>query len=217
MTDVKKPDGWCQFILAMDCETTGLCFKSDDPTQKGNEKHQAVSWGFVVADSHTLKPVDELYVEIMWNDDSILQRHKDPKFGRKAEEIHKLTFDHLEEHGKEEPYALKEILELIQKYWGVNNSIRCLGHNVATFDLWFLKSLIRRHNIPDLKFSNRQIDTSSGGFINFEAYTSDQLFEECGMTARDTHDALVDAKMALNSARVMRQIFQMGLDVLTDG
>lgn len=214
ITKKSKPEGWCQFILAMDCETTGLCFKTPDPTENPitGEKHQAVSWGFIVADSHTLKPVEELYMEIMWNDDSIRQRIKNKDFGVRAEEIHKLTFDYLEDNGIEEQTAVIRILKLIRKYWGTDSSIRCLGHNVATFDLFFLKSLLRRFDLTDenVKFSNRQIDTSSAGFINFESYTSNQLFKQCKLTERGTHNALEDTKMALKSAEIMRAIFQLG-------
>jgi len=197
-----KPAGWFQYVLAMDAETTGLKFNSDDPSIG----HQAVSWGFIVADSHTLKPIEKLYVEIKWNDTSLDAREADPKFGTYAEKIHGLTLAYLEENGLDEQEAVEEIGTLILKYWGDGN-IRCLGHNVATFDIWFLKRMMRRYNI-ELKFGARHIDTSGAGFINFETYTSDALFDEVGFEARDDHNALVDAEMALESARMMRLIFQ---------
>lgn len=207
MATVKgKPTGWFQYVLAMDCETTGLKFNSDDPSVG----HQAVSWGFVVADAHTLKPIEELYVEIKWNDTSLNAREADPKFGTYAEKIHGLTLEYLEENGMDEQEAVEEIGSLILKYWADGN-IRCLGHNVATFDMWFLKRLMRAYQI-ELKFGSRHIDTSGAGFINFETFTSDQLFEEVGFNARDAHNALDDAKMALESARVMRLIFQSALE-----
>lgn len=207
MATVKgKPTGWFQYVLAMDCETTGLKFNSDDPSIG----HQAVSWGFIVADAKTLKPIEELYVEIQWNDDSIAAKEADPKFGTYAEKIHGLTRAHLEATALTEEEAVVEIANLILKYWADGN-IRCLGHNVATFDIWFLKRMMRRYDI-ELKFGSRHIDTSGAGFINFETYTSDQLFEECGFEERADHNALDDAKMALESARIMRLIFQSALE-----
>ena len=207
MATVKgKPTGWFQYVLAMDAETTGLKFNSDDPS----EGHQAVSWGMVVADAHTLKPIEELYVEIQWNEDSIAAKKADPKFGVHAEKIHGLTRAHLDKNGMSEEEAVVEIANLILKYWADGN-IRCLGHNVATFDIWFLKRMMRRHGI-ELKFGSRHIDTSGTGFINFETYTSDELFELVGFDARGDHNALDDAKMALESARIMRLIFQSALE-----
>lgn len=217
----KKPDGWCSHVLAIDCETTGLCFKSDNPVRRtledgSLEEHQAVSWGFVVAKTDNLKPVEELYVKIKWNDSCIEQREKNKKYGKRAEEIHGLTIDHLEDHGITEEEAVVKIGSMILKYWGPETNIRLLGHNVATFDMWFLRDLFRRHGV-ELKFSNRQVDTSSAGFVNFESYTSDQLFDACGLDARKTHNALDDAKMALTAARTMRSIFNIGLKIIDEG
>ncbi len=206
-TDLTKhPRGYFKYVLAMDAETTGLKWNADDPS----EGHQAVSWGFIVADAHTLKPIEKLYVEIKWNDDSLDAREADPTFGKYAEGIHGLTLTHLEANGISEEDAVVEIGSLIMKYWGDGN-IRCLGHNVATFDIWFLKRLMRAYDI-NLKFGARHIDTSGAGFINFETFTSDALFETVGFESREDHNALDDAKMALDSARIMRMIFQKGLE-----
>ena len=201
-----KPKGWFKYFLTMDCETTGLKFNSDDPSVG----HQAVSWGLIVADSQTLQPVDELYVEIKWNEQSKLARTANPSFGKKAEEIHGLTFEYLEEYGMDEEDAVVEIGNFIMKYFADGN-IRTCGHNVATFDIWFLKRLFRRFDI-ELKFGSRHIDTSSLGFVNFNVYNSDQLFDEVGFDARGQHNALGDARMTLEAARIMRIIFQAGLE-----
>lgn len=213
MSTIKgKPKGYFQYILAADCETTGLCFNSDNPAYnpKTGERHQAVSWGFIVADAHTLKPIEDLYLEIKWNDDSLDAREADSTFGRKAESIHGLSLEHLENNGVDEQDAVIEIGELILKYWGDQN-IRMLGHNVATFDLHFLRTMFRRYDI-ELKFGSRHVDTSSVGFVCFETYNSDQLFEECGFEQRKDHNALVDAKYALEAARITRLIFQSVLE-----
>lgn len=207
MATVKdKPRGWFQYVLAMDCETTGLKFNADDPS----EGHQAVSFGLIVADATTLKPIEELYVEIKWNETSLKAREADPEFGKRAENIHGLTLAYLEENGMDEEEAVVEIGNLVLKYWADGN-IRCLGHNVATFDIWFLKRLMRSQGI-ELKFGSRHVDTSGAGFINFETYNSDDLFELVGFESRGEHNALDDAKMALEAARVMRLIFQSALE-----
>ena len=201
-----NPTGYFKYILAMDCETTGLKFNSDDPS----DGHQALSWGLIVADAHTLKPVEELYVEIKWNAESLARRKQDPTFGIKAESIHGLTFNYLEEHGVTEEEAVIQMVSLIMKYFGTKN-IRTLGHNVATFDIWFMKRLTRAFEIP-LKFGSRNVDTSTIGFVAFETYTSDQLFDMLGFDKRKAHNALDDAKMSLAAARQLRVIVQAALD-----
>lgn len=213
MTNTKKPKGYFKYILALDCETTGLCFSVDHPTNnpKTGERHQAVSWGLVVLDSETLEQVDELYVEVQWNESSKQQREDDPKFGTFAEKIHGLTRAHLEQHGVSEEEAIELIWGMMGKYWGPDSVICCLGHNVHLFDLDFFKDMFRRHGVP-LKFGNRHLDTNSIGWAAFETYTSDQLFELIGFDARGAHNALDDIKMTIAAAKAVRDIVQSALN-----
>jgi len=208
-----KRRGEFQYILGMDCETTGLCFRTPTPTHnpKTGERHQTVSWGFVVIDAKTLKSVDELYLEIKWNEHSIEQRSKNPNFGKKAEKIHGLTYDKLEQNGINEDDAVVAISALILKYWGPENPIACLGHNVHLFDVAFLRDLFERYNI-DLKVGNRHYDTNSIGYFTVGAYNSDELFELVGLGKRGAHNALDDAKMAFEAARRIKMIFQRCLE-----
>jgi DNA polymerase III epsilon subunit-like protein len=127
----------------------------------------------------------------------------------KAQAVHGLTLEYLEENGLDEQEAVVVIANFILKYWGPDNAIMTLGHNVATFDIWFLKRLMRRHGI-ELRFGNRHVDTSTVGFVNFETYTSDQLFEQLGIV-RAEHNALEDAKASLESARIARMVFKSAL------
>ena len=203
MSTTKKPVGYFKHILAIDCETTGLSFSTPDPSIG----HQAVSWGIVVADADTLKPVEELYVEIKWNEESKATRKKDPKFGTFAEGIHGLTKDHLEKNGIEEEEAVVQILNLIVKYWGPSVCVKCLGHNVHMFDVPFLRAMCERHGIT-LKFGNRHVDSSSLGFGTLGTYNSDDLFKAVGFDARGDHNALADAKMALESVRRIKAIWK---------
>ena len=204
-----KPKGYFKHILAMDCETTGLCFNVDHPTYNPDtgERHQSVSWGLVVVDSETMKPVDELYVEIKWNENSIEQRRLDPKFGTFAEKVHGLTKAHLDEHGVTEEEAIEQIWAMIGKYWGPTSCISTLGHNVHLFDLDFFKDLFRRHGIP-IKFGNRHVDTNGIGWAAFKTYNSDQLFKLIGFDDRGDHNALDDIKMTIASAKAVRDIVQ---------
>lgn len=201
-----KPKGYFQFLLAIDCETTGLNFNSMFGADEG---HQAVSWGMIIADAVTLKPIEELYVEIKWNEYSKAARQKDSSFGRKAEQIHGLTFDYLEKNGIKESEAVLQMGQLIVKYFGTNK-ITTLGHNVHYFDLPFLRSMFLRHGI-ELKFGNRHVDTNTVGFVNYNTFNSDDMFEYMGFEQRTTHNALDDIKMSLETARQTRKIMEKAL------
>lgn len=204
------PRGSFDFLLGMDCETTGLCTNNETPVfnDKG-ERHQTVSWGFVVANVQTLRPIEKLYLEIKWNDKSKAQREANPEFGLKAESIHGLTYDHLEQNGITEEEAVLQIGNLIVKHWG-NTNIRTLGHNVHTFDLPFLRDIMTRHGVH-FAFGNRHYDTNSIGFATFGTFNSDDLFELIGFEHREEHNALTDAEQALETTRVIRTIFQQAI------
>jgi len=201
--DYKRPPaGFHKYILALDSETTGLSWDTDDPSIG----HQAVSWGLIVADAITLIPVEKLYLEVKWNDESKAAFAADPTFSCKASEIHGLTFKHLEEHGVSEVEAVIAILELVLKYWGPVNQLHCLGHNVYPFDIPFLRAMVRRHG-AELRFSSRNIDSQSVGEAVLESYTSDQFFSTMGFTDRKGHNALEDAELALECCRRIRVLW----------
>jgi hypothetical protein len=93
MTPKDKPKGYFQFLLGLDCATTGIAFGSFDPSydSKTKQKYQAISWGFVVANADTLRPVDELYLEIQWGQVSA--------WDEGAARVHGLTKQRLAKHG----------------------------------------------------------------------------------------------------------------------
>lgn len=208
-----KPRGSFDFLLALDCETTGLCTNQDSPVinPKTGEQHQSVSWGLIVADAATLKPIEKMYVEIKWNDKSKQQKVANAKFGSGAEKVHGLTFDYLEKNGITEQQAVEQIGELLLKYWGPNVSIRLLGHNVHTFDLHFFRDMFRRHGI-ELNFGSRHYDTNSIAFATFGTFNSDDFFDAVGFEKRGDHNALVDAEQALEATRRIRTIFQKAIE-----
>jgi DNA polymerase III epsilon subunit-like protein len=206
MTDTKRPRGYFEKLLVVDCETSGMAFNCDDPSYnpKTGEVYQSVSWGLIVANAQTLKPIEEKYLEIKWDGES--------KWEKRAQQVHGLSLEHLEKNGLDAEEAVTEIAGLILNHWGPDSPICLCGHNVATFDMWFLKRLLRSQEI-EVKFGNRHVDTNSIGFGAYTTYNSDDLFAQVGCPERDPnkHNALDDARNALQAVRVTRQLFSQCL------
>lgn len=201
-----KPRGYFEKCLALDCETTGLFFSkdSDDPSTNHNtgETHQALSWGFIVADAKTFKPIEKLYIEVQWNGTSL--------WNKEAQAVHGLTKPYLAKNGVTEEYAAQQIGDLILRHFGPDNPLHPLGHNVY-FDICFLRQLMRKSGI-ELKFGNRIIDTNSVASATFGTFNSDDMFEECGLPQRAKHNAMEDIEYTLESARRIKMIFEAGLE-----
>lgn len=201
----KNPRGYFEKVLAIDVETSGMFYdnQSDDPSHNAatGEDYQIVSIGLIVADVATFKPVEKLYLEIKWDGESL--------WSKKAEAVHGLSVDYLEENGVDQEEAVVEIANLIIKYWGPDVPLCLLGHNVATFDLKFLKRLFKKYGL-EVRFGNRYIDTMSIGVATFGTFNSDDLFASAGFPERDPakHNALDDAMMALQSARMVKELWQ---------
>lgn len=194
------------YTLAIDAETSGIAFGSVDPTgaaDADNEKYyQAVSFGFIIASATTFKPLDELYVEIQHDD-----RYQ---WSDGAEKVHGLSREYLAAHGMSRKDAAFAIAGFIEKYFGPMKDIRkiaLLGHNVATFDRYFLIELLEEFDLCP-QFGNRHIDTFSLGVTLLGCFSSDELFDTLGLT-RDPnkHNALEDARHALKAARLMKKFF----------
>ena len=202
MATTSKPRGYIDRVLFIDAETSGIAMGQIDPTfnPATGEKYQAVSFGLVVADAATLKPIDQLYVEIKWDGESV--------WDKRAEAVHGLSLAYLEEHGMDEEDAVVEIVTLILKHWGPDSAVCLGGHNVATFDKFFLSKLLQKHGMP-VRYGSKTIDTNAIGFATFGTHNSDDLFEMVGCPARDPahHNALVDALNALTAVRIIRKLF----------
>lgn len=200
----KKPKGYFKYVLAVDVETSGMAYaqSSDDPSYnpRTGETYQVVSIGLVVADAATFRPVEELYLEIKWDGEST--------WSKEAEQVHGLSKQYLEEHGVDRATAVEAIGNLVVSYWGFDVPICLLGHNVATFDLWFFKRLMRSEGVH-LRFGNRYLDSASVGLATFGTFNSDDLFAAAGFPERDPskHNALDDAKMALASVRLVKELW----------
>jgi DNA polymerase III epsilon subunit-like protein len=201
-----KPRGHFDLILAIDCETTGLAYGSDDPSYNAATKqsYQAISWGLIVVEAARMKTIEELYIEVQWDGKS--------EWMASAEKIHGLSREYLAKNGKTPEEAVELIANLILDYWGPSSPICLLGHNVTTFDRMFLLRAMREQGI-EIKLGNRHIDTFSVGFGTFGTFNSDELFEAVGLPDRDpnNHNALTDAQNAVAAVRATKTIFQHAL------
>lgn len=190
-------------LLAFDSETTGLAFNNLDPTidSETGELYGMVSFGAIVVNAQTLRPIEELYCEIKY----------DTKFvwSTRAEQVHGLSQKYLDANGMTERDAMIALNQLIERHWGPNGGkesggIRLLGHNVQTFDRFFLKRAMDRQGIP-ISLGSRAIDTFSLGFVMFDAYDSNELFSLVG-EERAEHNALEDARLAVKAVRLAKTI-----------
>lgn len=191
------------FILAVDCETTGLAPTSLDPTQEASGKtYQAIQWGICVLNydpeaDDTFDVVDHYERNVKWNGTS--------EWSAEAERVHGLSKEHLEQTGVDEEEAAVEIAELIMKYWN-KSPVIVLGHNVH-FDKCFLHGLLTKFEIP-VRFSNRVIDTNTIGMVFDGTTNSNELFEKYGFEDRQEHNALQDILQTVYVARQARKKYR---------
>jgi hypothetical protein len=197
--NMSNPRGYFPKLLAMDSETSGLSFNGYDPSYDVNKQqaYQAVSWGLVVVDSQTLKQVDDLYVEIQFNDKNL--------WNDKAEKVHGLSREHLAINGMPELEAVETIGSFVYDHFGSENLVPCCGHNVSTFDIWFMRRLMDPYGIM-FKTGNRFVDTNSIGYACYNTYNSDDLFDLMDIK-RELHNSLEDAKACVKVLYNTRTIY----------
>lgn len=188
-------------FLAIDLETSGMSFQNDDPSN--NYEYQIVSIGLIVSNTKTYSEDAVLYREIRWNGTS--------QWNAKAESIHGLTKEYLEESGMDEEDALADIVEFILEHFDSTQPIVLMGHNVVSFDKPFFKALLRKHGIM-FKFSHRALDSFPVGLLIVDAYDSNELFDKMGFPPRKEHNALEDIRYTLKAFRGVKNIMDEILD-----
>lgn len=192
------PKGYYNRILAYDAETSGIFF-AEDPARDAvdpSKRYQAVSWGLLILDGD-FNQLDEMYIEIQWDGKSL--------WDKKAEAVHQLSKEYLQQNGTPFEEAYAEILNFIFKWFG-NTPIVTLGHNSISFDKKFMTSDVRELGI-ELRWGNRHLDSNTLGYTLFNTFTSDQLFDALGQSDRgENHNALDDIKRTVEAFRVSRAI-----------
>lgn len=206
MSNTEPPRGYFERFLVIDVETSGYA-KADDASfdPVTGDTYQTVSIGLIVVNAQTLKSIEELYVEIKWDGVS--------KWSAGAQAVHGLTLEYLEEHGATTEEAALQVANLILDHWGPTSPVVLCGHNVMSFDVWFIKRLLRSVGI-EVIFSNRSIDSFAVGMSTVGTHNSDDLFAYVGCDTRDAakHNALDDARMALTVIQNVRKLWTMFVD-----
>lgn len=193
-----KPAQLPKFGLALDWETSGYSFPNFAA------KHQGLSFGAIIFDFKSFEPVEELYVEIKFNDKY--------EWNMGAQGVHGLTREHLEANGVTQEEAALQLAGLLMKYFGTDE-FPLLGHNVY-FDRDFLVQLATDAGL-EFKIRPRMIDSSMLGEVLFEHDRSNDLFELMGFEARGAHNALDDIRMTLAVVRRAKELFVQGLELIS--
>jgi oligoribonuclease (3'-5' exoribonuclease) len=183
-----------QFGCAVDWETSGYSLPNYA------SRHQGISFGAIIFDVKTLKPVEQLYREIKF----------DPKYtwDAGAEKIHGLSRAHLEANGVSQEQAACNLAELVIKYIGTGD-VMLLGHRVH-FDKAFTIQLM---DVAGMEFSYHptMIDSCSMATALMELTYSEDIFQTLGLPARGRHNALEDITYTLEAVRRMKEYFITGV------
>lgn len=180
-----------KFGLSFDWETSGSDWSSVFAV-----KHQGISLGMVVFEMATFLPVDELYLEIQFDESKY-------EWNAEAEAIHGLSREHLAKYGVTPEEAAIQVASMILKWFGTTQ-VTVLGHNID-FDIAFMKQLLEPFEVM-FKIHLRKIETSSLSLVCFGSSHSNDLFEMTGLATRSHHNALEDAKMTLEAVRRIRAV-----------
>lgn len=183
-----------QFGLAIDWETTGYS------TPNYAARHQGISFGAIIFDVSTLKPVESLYREVKY----------DSKYtwDAGAEKVHGITKQHLVAHGVSQADAAAELANLVIKYIGTGE-VLLLGHRVH-FDKAFTNQLMDSIGC-EFNYHPTVFDSCSFSTAFLEIAYSDDLFQTVGLPPRGKHNALEDIQYTLESIRRMKEFFIAGI------
>lgn len=131
--------------LAMHVDTTGINYDSSDPS----DGHEIVAICLMVCDAN----FKVLKHKVLYNGTVSLKKLK------ASEKYHGINAAILEEVGipDEEDFVFELASFIAEEF---NDNVKCLGHNVGTFTLPFIKKLFDKYELP-IRFSSNVLDTYS--------------------------------------------------------
>lgn len=185
--------------LAIDWETSGSAWGEDSSIN-----FQGISFGAAIFRLADFEPVETLYREIKFNESKYT-------WSDQAERIHGLSRSHLEATGISQEDAAIDLATFYLKYFAPDEFVYILGHHID-FDIKFTEQLLKPFGIM-FQIGATRIDTSGTGLIMFGIHKSDELFSFLGLPERTTHNALEDALLTIQAAKMMRTISNTALEV----
>jgi oligoribonuclease (3'-5' exoribonuclease) len=196
MAEPKKKDlnRLPSFGLAIDWETSGYSL----PNYAA--KHQGISFGAIIFDVRTLKPIEQLYREIKF----------DPKYqwNMGAQNIHGITQEHLEKNGITQEEAAFELVGMVSKYMGTSE-VMLLGHRVH-FDKAFTIQLLDAAGLA-FTYHPTSIDSCAIATALMELTYSEDIFATLGLPPRGKHNSLEDIQYTLESVKRIKEFFILGV------
>lgn len=187
--------------------TYGLCFdwetSGSDWNKDSSIDYQGISLGLAVFNTRTFDVIDTEYLEVQFDESKY-------KWSKEAEAIHRISREHLAQHGLSSEDAACKVVEFLLKYFGPNPNIMIMGHNIP-YDVKFMKQLLEPFELM-FNIHHVMLDTAGACFINFTTYKSDHLFELSGVGERDMHNALEDVLMTINAAKFMREVMEAAIN-----
>lgn len=203
-----------KFSLWLDWETSGADFNKTYPEQA--KIYQGIQLGLVIADNETFEEVAATKITIKF----------DPQFKweERAQQIHGLSREYLEEHGVSREEAAMAVVEFLLEHFNQDilfliengpterNSHRvCFGGHNLDFDISHLQELLASIGFQ-IDEHHVKMNTTCLGFHATGMYKSDDLFQLFGADKRGDHDALEDTRQALAVARGIKNLITAGLE-----
>ena len=201
-----------RYGLCIDWETSGSVWGGDS-----SKEYQGVSIGAIVFETANFEPIEKMYCPVRFNGEKY-------KWSDEAQKIHGLSREYLNAHGETQEEVAIKLANLILKYWGSDSKVMFMGHN-AEFDRRFTNQLLnsiefefsveRQTSLPCwIQLHHVILDTSPIGFVNMGLFKSNLLFDAMGFPERADHNALTDAEQTLGTAKIMRELVDLGLKSL---
>lgn len=203
-----------KFSLWLDWETSGADFTKSYPEQA--KIYQGIQLGLVIADNETFEEVASTKITIKFDSKY--------KWEDKAQQIHGLSREYLEEHGCTREEAAIAVIEFMLEHFNKDvlfmlvdgpvdrNSHRvCFGGHNLEFDISHFKALLEEVGFG-VDEHHVKLNTTVLGFHATGMYRSDDLFQLFGAEKRGDHDALEDTRQALAVARGIKALITAGLE-----
>lgn len=187
-------------ILCVDVETSGIAFNGRTPVydESSKEQYAVIQLAAVLLHKTSLREVSSFSRFIRFNS-------KIFNWSISAQNVHGKSIPFLDKNGVEEKEAAYEFFQ-----WLDSNDIDCfkpiflMGHNVRSFDAFFLKDMFDRHSLR-LQFAARTFDSAALCLLH-DVDDSTELFKKLGIVRGNNHDALEDVRATAEAFRRTKKV-----------